>query len=386
MISKNVVFDPINRETITEPVSDEIFHWQGYPVFLKDRILSGVRKDTQYKVHHHKDLIARAFFLDPKELAEFVNNELYDGYPFTCAENIQYISTNGPVFDVHNDVFASYSETQRDIFAYVLGTEPTGYKKIILVGLEIQSEFYEYMNGRVDNYDAQARMRDAMAGRKMIDWQEFQKLEEGEHFRYLYSHNGWVEIVTIVLYLNCRQGNVYPDCDSYIGYDSCEGLHSLNNRQYFSANPLNMPDIHIRQYSMRQRIFYTCMKYNDDGEKFEKIFEEYPEYRMDRELVVMLNSYLNVNIPVPQKGETVIMCEAVRQIREKYATIARNEGIAKGIEKGITKGIAIGDAKRVLEYYKDGTISKERALLDTGLSEAQFDAFAGSGEYPFPQA
>ena len=107
---------------------------------------------------------------------------------------------------------------------------------------------------------------------------------------------------------------------------------------------------------------------------------------MDRELVVMLNSYLNVNIPVPQKGETVIMCEAVRQIREKYATIARNEGIAKGIEKGITKGIAIGDAKRVLEYYKDGTISKERALLDTGLSEAQFDAFAGSGEYPFPQA
>ena len=74
------------------------------------------------------------------------------------------------------------------------------------------------------------------------------------------------------------------------------------------------------------------------------------------------------------EGETVIMCEAVRQIREKYATIARNEGIT------------IGDAKRVLEYYKDGTISKERALLDTGLSEEQFDAFAGSGEYPFPQA
>ena len=374
MINKNVGYDPINRETITEPVSDEIFHWQGYPVFLKDRILSGVRKDTQYKVHHHKDLIARAFFLDPKELAEFVNNELYDGYPFTCAENIQYISTNGPVFDVHNDVFVSFSETQRDIFAYVLGTEPTGYKKIILVGLEIQSEFYEYMNGRVDNYDAQARMRDAMAGRKMIDWQEFQKLEEGEHFRYLYSHNGRVEIVTIVLYLNCRQGNVYPDCDSYIGYDSCEGLHSLNNRQYFSANPLNMSDIHIRQYSMRQRIFYKCMKYNADGRKFEQIFDEYPEYRMDRELVVMLNSYLNVSIPVPQKGETVIMCEAVRQIREKYATIARNEGIT------------IGDARRVLEYYKDGTISKERALLDTGLSEEQFDVFAGSGEYPFPQA
>ena len=84
------------------------------------------------------------------------------------------------------------------------------------------------------------------------------------------------------------------------------------------------------------------------------------------------------------------MCEAVRQIREKYATIARNEGIekgiTKGIEKGIIKGIAIGDAKRVLEYYKDGTISKERALLDTGLSEAQFDAFVASGEYPFPQA
>lgn len=60
MISKNVVFNPINRETITEPVSDEIFHWQGYPVFLKDRLLSGVRKDTQYKVHHHKDLIARS--------------------------------------------------------------------------------------------------------------------------------------------------------------------------------------------------------------------------------------------------------------------------------------------------------------------------------------
>lgn len=99
---------------------------------------------------------------------------------------------------------------------------------------------------------------------------------------------------------------------------------------------------------------------------------------MDRELVVMLNSYLNVSIPVPQKGGTVIMCEAVRQIREKYATIARNEGI----EKGIT----IGDARRVLEYYQDGTISKERALLDTGLSEEQFDAFASSGEYPFPQA
>lgn len=66
MISKNVVFNPINRETITEPVSDEIFHWQGYPVFLKDRLLSGVRKDTQYKVHHHKDLIARAFFSESK--------------------------------------------------------------------------------------------------------------------------------------------------------------------------------------------------------------------------------------------------------------------------------------------------------------------------------
>ena len=66
MDNKNVSSDSVNRGINTEPVPDGILHWQGYPVFLKDRLLSGVRKDTQYNVHHHKDLIARAFFLNPK--------------------------------------------------------------------------------------------------------------------------------------------------------------------------------------------------------------------------------------------------------------------------------------------------------------------------------
>ena len=242
------------------------------------------------------------------------------------------------------------------------------------MGLEIQSEYHEYMNARVDNYDAQAMLHDAMLKKKVMDWNMFQKLPEGQHFNYMFRYNGRVEIVTVVLYLNCNQGKVYPDSDAYVGYDSCNGMTGMNYRKYHSASPLNMSDSHIEQYSMRQRIFYKCMKYNRDGEMFERIFHEHPEYGMDRELVLMLNSFLNITIPVPEKGETVIMCEAVRQMSEKYEA------------RGLSRGITIGEAKQVLKFLKKGRISRAEALEETGMNEEQFSLFETTGEYPFLKA
>lgn len=90
-------------------------------------------------------------------------------------------------------------KNKRDVFAYVPGTEQNGRKKIILVGLEIQSDYHENMNARVDNCDAQVMLHDAMLKKKVMDWNMFQKLPEGQHFNYLFRHNGRVEIVTFIL-------------------------------------------------------------------------------------------------------------------------------------------------------------------------------------------
>ena len=88
----------------------------------------------------------------------------------------------------------------------------------------------------------------------------------------------------------------------------------------------------------------------------------------------MLNSFLNITIPLPEKGETVIMCEAVRQMNEKYVSKAR------------TEGITIGKAKQVLKFLKKGRISRAEALEETGMNEEQFSLFETTGEYPFLKA
>ena len=142
-------------------------------------------------------------------------------------------------------------------------------------------------------------------------------------------------------------------------------------------------------------------EYESDEEKLQELTTEY------QHIVSRLNDCTESGVINEYEKKTVIAMskKVLEALTVKYSKVQEgvgkimggkildyeakdilNQGIEKGIEKGIIKGIAIGDAKRVLEYYKDGTISKERALLDTGLSEAQFDAFAGSGEYPFPQA
>lgn len=147
-------------------------------------------------------------------------------------------------------------------------------------------------------------------------------------------------------------------------------MTGMNYRKYHSASSLNMSDSHIEQPSMRQRVFYKCMRYNRDGEMFERIFHEHPEYGMDREPVLLLNSFLNITIPLPEKGETVIMCEAVRQMNAKYEA----------------RGITIGEAKQVLKFLKKGRISRAEALEETGMNEEQFTLFETTGEYPLLQA
>ena len=78
----------------------------------------------------------------------------------------------------------------------------------------------------------------------------------------------------------------------------------------------------------------------------------------------VISTILNRKIKIPKKGETVIVCEAMRIITENIK--------AEGIQIGKVEGIQIGRFEIVAELYRDHTLSAEKAAAKLNMPVEQF--------------
>ena len=90
----------------------------------------------------------------------------------------------------------------------------------------------------------------------------------------------------------------------------------------------------------------------------------------------VISTILNRKIKIPKKGETVIMCEAMRVITENIKAEVRaevkDEAKAEGIQIGKVEGIRIGRFEIVAELYRDHTLSAEKAAAKLNMPVEQF--------------
>ena len=90
----------------------------------------------------------------------------------------------------------------------------------------------------------------------------------------------------------------------------------------------------------------------------------------------VISTILNRKIKIPKKGETVIMCEAMRVITENIKAEVRaevkDEAKAEGIQIGKVEGIQIGRFEIVAELYHDHTLSAEKAAAKLNMPVEQF--------------
>ena len=70
----------------------------------------------------------------------------------------------------------------------------------------------------------------------------------------------------------------------------------------------------------------------------------------------VISAILNRKIKIPKKGETVIVCEAMRVITENIKA----------------EGIQIGRFEIVAELYRDHTLSAEKAAAKLNMPVEQF--------------
>ena len=70
----------------------------------------------------------------------------------------------------------------------------------------------------------------------------------------------------------------------------------------------------------------------------------------------VISTILNRKIKIPKKGETVIVCEAMRVITENIKA----------------EGIQIGRFEIVAELYRDHTLSAEKAAAKLNMPVEQF--------------
>ena len=90
----------------------------------------------------------------------------------------------------------------------------------------------------------------------------------------------------------------------------------------------------------------------------------------------VISTILNRKIKIPKKGETVIVCEAMRVITENIKAEVRaevkDEAKAEGIQIGKVEGIRIGRFEIVAELYRDHTLSAEKAAAKLNMPVEQF--------------
>ena len=98
----------------------------------------------------------------------------------------------------------------------------------------------------------------------------------------------------------------------------------------------------------------------------------------------VISTILNRKIKIPKKGETVIVCEAMKvitenikaEVRAEVKDEAKAEGIqigkVEGIQIGKVEGIRIGRFEIVAELYRDHTLSAEKAAAKLNMPVEQF--------------
>ena len=90
----------------------------------------------------------------------------------------------------------------------------------------------------------------------------------------------------------------------------------------------------------------------------------------------VISTILNRKIKIPKKGETVIVCEAMKVITENIKAEVRaevkDEAKAEGIQIGKVEGIRIGRFEIVAELYRDHTLSAEKAAAKLNMPVEQF--------------
>ena len=82
----------------------------------------------------------------------------------------------------------------------------------------------------------------------------------------------------------------------------------------------------------------------------------------------VISTILNRKIKIPKKGETVIVCEAMRVITENIKAEVRAE-IKNEVK---AEGIRIGRFEIVAELYRDHTLSAEKAAAKLNMPVEQF--------------
>ncbi|MBO4512928.1 MAG: Rpn family recombination-promoting nuclease/putative transposase [Victivallales bacterium] len=145
------------------------------------------------------------------------------------------------------------------------------------------------------------------------------------------------------------------------------------------VDPYTMDDKMLSRFCKDFKFMLCCWRFSRDDEALQAFLESqrglvFPPGEMRRTLYMFFNMEFDEAVD-DTEGGIGVMCEAIRQIREKGIEQGRKEGIEQGIEQGIEKGIEKGKEEGIEQNKHDVAVKALHMRLSiktiqklTGLS------------------
>ena len=211
-------------------------------------------------------------------------------------------------------------QRQRD----VLKVMEDGKRKMVLLGVENQTNIHPRMPLRVMEYDALTYKR-----------------QKQKHL---------IPVVTVVLYW----GN-----GPWKGPRSLFDIMDPEYRERYRGIVQDYAIKVLAPYELEQRdlsalksdlrLVLQAIKYSDDKEQFLKVIEEDEGYRkVERKTAELIGAVTGTELVYNEEKEEVDMCEAIRQLMQE----ATDKGIAQGVAQGVAQGEIKGAFHTALDLGK----------------------------------
>ena len=192
--------------------------------------------------------------------------------------------------------------------------------------------------------------------------------------------------ITCVVNLSKQKWDGYFSCDDlYHPRLKAEDIHPTTSGNLLVIDPHTMSDEQLELLIPELKLLFLIVRYQtqEHAQQLRELLEN-SELRIGKEMARVISTILNRKIKIPKKGETVIVCEAMRVITENIKAEVRSEvkdeakaegiqiGKVEGIQIGKVEGIRIGRFEIVAELYRDHTLSAEKAAAKLNMPVEQF--------------
>lgn len=345
-----------------------------------------------------KDIATKDYIKDSRIVADAFNQLIYQGEQVIKPENLQPMDTalTGTVYGLAETDFKLPVLKFRDGLKCLVAMADDSAAYLIL-GVENQSEVHYAMPVRDMLYDAlqymsqveiiakrhaeERKMKKKSAqlsegGTEVSGEAEKKKTPNaGEFLSGFYKEDRLYPVITVVVHFGSEK------------WDGARSLHELfevKDPKYLAfipdyklnlLSPADMSDEELNRFTTSLREVLLFIKYAKDKTKLYEMLQEDSGFQhLDRKALNVINTVTGADIAVPEKEEDeIMMCQAMREIREDFRREALAEGRAKGRAEGRAEGHAESKKFFVLRMLERGKDSMEEIaeLTEMTLDEVK---------------